>query len=229
MDRNLQLLAVPYHQHIEKECYDACRELEKAGVKSVYKGGCSAIDVARNELASEALHKGYESMLFIDSDVSFETADALRLFDSPEPVISGVYAKKGVHEMASIFPLTTEKVWFGPDAPGLYPLQYAAAGFLRIKMSALQQIIDKLKLPLCNTNWDKGIWPFFMPMIIEMGDGLLHYLAEDLAFSHRCRQAGITPMADTTMRLLHWGRYPYTWEEAGSHRDRYLNYEYKFK
>ena len=48
--------------------------------------GCSAIDVARNEMASEALHDGAESVLFIYSDIGFEPADALRVLGRSEPV-----------------------------------------------------------------------------------------------------------------------------------------------
>ena len=72
------MVLVPYVDRIEADCERGLNQLEVAGVKVVRKPGCSAIDLARSELASEALHDGAEAILFIDSDVGFDSADALR-------------------------------------------------------------------------------------------------------------------------------------------------------
>ena len=85
-------------------------------------------------------------------------------------------------------------------------------------------MIEKLKLPLCNTQWGPGFWPFFMTVILEQPDGHLHYLGEDWSFSHRLSQIGVAPMADTSIRLFHFGPYGYSWEEVGSERPRYQSY-----
>jgi hypothetical protein len=217
---------VPHMNGIEWECEQALRRLESDGVRVVRRGGCSAIDVARNEMISEVLHDGAESILFIDSDVGFETPDALRLLARPEPVVAGIYAKKGVREFASIFAEGVRDVIFGPDAPALYPLKYAATGFLRVRAAVLRRLIAELRLPLCNTHWGRGVWPFFMPMIVQHGPDKLHYLGEDWAFCHRLNQIGVTPLADTSIRLWHWGRYGFSWEDAGSTVPRYRTYNY---
>ena len=221
------VVLVPHLNGIEGECEQGLGQLEARGVRVIRRGGCSAIDVARNEMISDALHDGAESMLFIDSDIGFDPADALRLFARPEPVISGVYAKKGMREMASVFADGIKEVLFSPDAPAPYPLRYAATGFLRIQAHVLRRMIAELKLPLCNSHWGRGMWPFFQPLIAPHGEGKFHYLGEDWAFSERLRQIGITPLADTTIRLWHWGRYGYTWEEAGSTAERYRSYSYR--
>jgi hypothetical protein len=52
------------------------------------------------------------------------------------------------------------------------------------------------------------------------------YLAEDFAFSERARQCGYKIWADTRVRLTHIGSYAYTWEEAGSDRQRFATYTY---
>ena len=220
------VVMVPHMNGIEWECEQALRQLEAAGVRVMRRGGCSAIDVARNELLSEAVHEGAERMLFVDSDIGFDPADALRLLARPEPVIAGIYAKKGMREMASIFGDGVKEVLFGPDATGPYPLKYAATGFLRIRLGVLRQMIADLKLPLCNTHWGRGVWPFFLPLIVPHGPEKFHYLAEDWAFSHRLTQIGVTPLADTTIRLWHWGRYSFGWEDAGSTVNRYRSYSY---
>src|SRR5262249_24955363 len=149
--RNEAVVLVPHLNGIEGECEQGLGQLESAGVEVWRRGGCSAIDVARNQMISDALHDGFKAMLFIDADIGFEVADALRLIARPGPVIAGVYAKKGMREMASVFGEGIKEVQFGPDVPEPYPLRYAATGFLRIQASVLRRMIDELKLPLCNT------------------------------------------------------------------------------
>jgi hypothetical protein len=217
---------VPYVDRIETDCERGLNQLEVAGVKVVRKPGCSAIDLAHSEMASDALHDGAEAVLFIDSDIGFDSADALRLLGRPEPVVAGVYAKKNERDLACIFTEGTKNVVFGTGAPLSYLLKYASAGFLRIRAQTLRTMIQDLRLPLCNTKWGRGLWPFFMPLVVELPEGGLHYLAEDWAFCHRLRQIGINPLADTSIRLFHRGSYGFGWEDAGSEKYRYRNYNY---
>lgn len=221
------VVLVPHLQGIDWECEQGLQGLERAGVRVVRSGGSSAIDVARNVLASDALHDGAESLLFIDSDIGFVPHDALRLLARPEPVVAAVYPKKGPRALTSHFAEGVTEVVFGRGATGLYPLRYAATGFLRIRAEVLRRMVEDLDLPLCNTQWGRGLWPFFLPLVVPQADGRLHYLGEDWAFSHRLRQVGVTPMADTSVRLWHYGRYGYGWEDAGTDPARYPTFLYR--
>jgi hypothetical protein len=223
-NRSRSFVLVPYFYTIDRACEESLRKLEAAGVRVVRSEGCPLIDVARNALASDALNQGAESIFFIDADIAFDPLDVLRLLARPEPVISGVYARKGKRAFASIFASGTTEVVFGASAPGPYPLKYAAGGFLRIKAEVLTRMITHLNLPACNTDWGRRDWPFFLPMVASSADGKNHYLGEDWAFSHRLRQIGITPMADTSIRLWHMGMYPYGWEDAGAESPRHPTY-----
>jgi hypothetical protein len=225
--RSKAIALVPYLGSIEPSCESSLQALESEGVRVVRRGGQSAIDVARNDMCSEALHDGFESILFIDSDIGFNVRDALKLFARPEPVVSGVYAKKGCRSLASVFHSGVDEVGFGPGG-GLYPLHYAATGFLRIRSEILRRMIAELELPVCNTRWNRGFWPFFMPMIVADGDHR-HYLGEDWAFSHRIRQVGECPLVDTTIRLWHVGKHHFGWEEAGQDRPRFETYSIKLR
>ena len=212
---NKAVVLVPHLNGIMAECETSLRALEREGVRVVRSEGSSQIDLARNMLASDALHDGRESIFFIDADIGFEVRDALRLLARPEPVVCGVYAKKGSRELTSRFASGIHTVEFGANG-GLYPLQHAAGGFLRVKTSVLQTMIKELRLPLCNARWSRGFWPFFQPMIVPLDDGHHHYLSEDWFFSERLAQIGVVPLAETTIRLWHYGRYPFGWEDAGS-------------
>ncbi len=226
-ERAKSVVLVPHLNGIDWECEQSLRKLEEEGVRVVRSGGSSSIDVARNRLASEALHDGAESIFFIDSDLGFDPLDVLRLLARPEAVVSGVYAKKGKREFASSFADGVDEVVFGANAFGLYPLRYAATGFLRIKSAVLRKMIAELDLPLCNRKWGRGEWPFFQPTVVPLGEGEYHYLGEDWAFSHRLGLIGVTPMADTSIRLWHYGRHPFGWEDAGDDAKRFATYGYR--
>ena len=221
------MVLVPHLDGIEWECEQSLRSLEEAGVAVRRSRGSSQIDLARSEMASSALHDGFESIFFIDADIGFDPIDALRLLARPEAVVSGVYAKKGVRELASRFADGIDDVRLGDGAPGLYPLKYAATGFLRVRASALRAVIEGLDLPLCNTSWGRGLWPLFQPIWVPDGGGGHHYLGEDWSFSHRLSRVGITPLADASIRLWHYGRHAYGWEDAGEERRRFPSYRYR--
>jgi hypothetical protein len=227
-DRAKFVVLVPHLGPIEMPCENGLRDLELAGVRVIRRQGSSQIDLARSDMMSEALHDGYESILFIDSDIGFNANDAIRLMERPEPVVCGVYAKKGPREVTSIFADGTKNILFGPDATELYPLKYAATGFLRIRSEVLRLMIERLRLPLCNTHWNRGMWPFFLSMIVPQGEGKFHYLGEDWSFSYRCSQIGVTPYADTSFRLYHYGPYGYSWEDVGNENTRFQSYNLGF-
>ena len=208
------VVLVAYASEIAPECADSLRKLEASGVRVVRSGGDSAIDGLRDVLASDALHDGFESICFIDAEIDFDPLDALRLLARPEPVIAGVYARQAGHGFTSVFAPGVTEVVFGAHAFGLYPLKDAAAGFLRVKAAILRRMIAELDLPCCNTRSGRGVWPFFQPLVVAGDGGRSRYLEEDGAFSHRLERIGVTPMADSSIRLWHHGRQVVGWEDA---------------
>jgi hypothetical protein len=228
-DPSRHIVHVPVARFIELDCDHCLRGLEALGVRVDRSKGSSAIDIARNLRATDAVRDGFESMLFIDSDMIFDPYDAIKLFKSRQQVIGGIYAAKklGNGQMNVDFADSVKEVRIGEWADRLYPCKKLAAGFLRIKVSALKHIARSLELPYCRTA-ERFAWPFFQPVIVQE-DGETRYLGEDYAFSWRCHQAGITPMADTSFRLYHLGDYTYGAEEAcGQYIQRSRNVEYHY-
>ena len=121
--------------------------------------------------------------------------------------------KKTGHDYSGRVRRRGHRVVFGPAAPGLYPMLYASTGFLRIRAEVLRRMIDELKLPLCHWGPIKDFYPFFLPLCVPDGRGGTRYLTEDYSFSHRLHQIGITPMADTTIKLYHFGKYGFSFED----------------
>ena len=174
-------------------------------------------------MLSHALGQGFDSILFIDADIGFDPADALRLLARPEPVVAGIYMKNKGRDFAGTFAQGVTQVVFGPAAPGLYPMLYAPTGFLRIRAEVLRRMIDELKLPQCHWGSIKGIYPFFLPLCVPDGRGGTRYLTEDYSFSHRLSLIGVTPMADTTIKLFHYKKYGFSYDDLNP-RPHVANY-----
>jgi len=226
-DPSRHIVQVPVARFVELDCDHCLRALEARGIRVDRTKGSSAIDLARNIRASDAVVDGFESILFIDSDIMFDPADAIRLLQRPEPVICGLYAAKklGDGQINCRFADGIRRIKFGDWADRYYPLKRAAGGFLRIKTAAIKQIVKRLELPWCMMA-GRWAWPLFQPMVLDE-DGETHYLTEDYAFSERCLRAGITPMADTSFRLYHIGDSVFGVEEAsGLYVQRSRNIEY---
>ncbi len=216
------VVLVPAYQHIEPPCETALRVLEERGYVVRRSFGCSAIDVARNRMATAAFADGFEETFWIDSDVVFDPDDVELVRSHQKPLVCGIYPKKSQRELAAQFEEGTEKLLFGKGG-GLIPLEGAGAGFLHVRREVYQSILETYKLELCNKNESEPLYPFFQPMVVEGEDGP-QYKAEDLAFCERARQAGYILEADTTIRLYHIGSFEYGWEDAGRAVERFSSF-----
>lgn len=207
------VVIVPFMDAILHHVEDGLRALERSGVRVIRRGGCSAIDYARSALASAALIEGFDSILFIDSDVMFNPADAIRLLLRPEPIVAGIYSQKRFGKInALLMPGTTEIPW-GDRGIDL-EVRGVGAGFLRIRREAFQAIADHHGLVTCTGN-GCTLWPFFQPFPApDEETGEITYLCEDMAFCRLAREAGLKIIADTRIRLSHMGLFEYTWDVA---------------
>lgn len=227
MDPSRCVVLVPVAHHIESGCEEALRALERRGYRVWRRFGSSAIDQARSQLATDALAEGFDELMWIDSDIGFspDAVDMLRQHDLP--LVSGVYAKKNSRAIACYKLPESESFVFG-EGGGLTELHYAATGFLHTRREVYEKIADNEQLPVCNLRFDRPIVPYFLPMLLPEDDGNHWYLGEDFAFCERARRSGFAVYADTRIRLEHFGTYGFTWEDAGSDRQRYATYNYRF-
>jgi hypothetical protein len=223
------LVLVPLFGSLAPKCDEGLRELDGRGYPVRRVRGFSAIDQGRNQMASDALHEGFAETMWIDPDIGFEADAVERLRAHGLPLVAGIYPQAGSRSLACHVLPGTRQLTFGKGG-GLVELQYAAAGFLHVRREVYESVRDKPDLPLCNTRFGRGVWPFFLPLAVESPDassGVRHrYLTEDYAFCHRARQAGFRIMADTTIRLWRSGTYGYGWEDAGSDPERFETYRY---
>ena len=218
------VVLVPIGGAVDPGCDDALRELERRGHPVWRVRGYSAVDAARNQLATDALAKGFPELLWVDSDVAFDPNDVARLRSHDLPFTCGLYPKKGPRQFACEFLPNTPPVRFGTKG-GLTAIRYCGFGFTHVRRAVFEAVQKHYNLPVCNQRFKSVLVPYFQPMVVPDGDGLWS-LSEDYAFCERARQAGFPVMADTRIRLYHVGTYRYGWEDAGSGKDRFGDYTF---
>jgi hypothetical protein len=197
------VVLVPVASAIEPACEAGLRALEARGypVRRVY--GYAAIDQARNQMATDALAAGFPELIWVDADVAFDPDAVERLRKHGLPVCCGLYPKKGRRAFACDFTPATPVVPFG-DGGGLIEVGHAGFGFMHTRREVYEKIQAVERLPVCNEQFGERMVPFFQPMVVASAGGH-RYLAEDYAFCERARRAGFSVIADTSIRLWHWG------------------------
>ncbi|MDB5311966.1 MAG: putative rane protein, partial [Gemmataceae bacterium] len=218
------VVLVPVGGAIDPGCEDALREIERRGHPVWRVRGYSAVDAARNQMASDALAQGFEELMWVDSDVVFDPDDVARLRAHDLPFTCGLYPKKGPRQFACEFLARTPPVRFGRRG-GLVEVRYCGFGFAHTRKAVFATVHHRLGLPICNRRFPTPLVPFFEPMVVGDPDGPWS-VSEDYAFCERARRCGFKVMADTTVRLWHVGPYRYGWEDAGVEQDRYADFTF---
>jgi len=218
------VILVPVGGRIEPGCELALQGLERRGYSVRRVPGFSAIDFGRCVMASDAIRAGYQELMWIDSDIAFNPDDVEKLRSHQLPFVAGIYAKKGQREFACSFLPGTEQVVFGHGG-GLTEIRYAGFGFTLTRREVYERMSRQLRLPPSNQRFGSPIAPWFIPMLAPDGAGMW-YLAEDYAFCERLKLCGYRVMADTSIRLFHFGSYGYSWEDAGAEKERFASYTF---
>ena len=224
LDPSQCVVLAPVGGSIDPGCEEGLRELERRGYAVRRVRGYSAIDAARNQMASDALAQGFAELMWIDADVVFDADDVDKLRRHDLPLVCGIYAKKSCRQFACSFLPQTRQVVFGARG-GLLEILYCAFGFVLTRRVLYETMQRQLGLTVCNRRFQSPLVPYFAPLIAGEGEQAW-YLNEDFAFSERARRCGFGVMADTTIRLWHVGTYRFGWEDAGRDVERFGDYTF---
>lgn len=139
--------------------------------------------------------------LMLDDDVVFEPGDAERLVAlcrEKRGIVCAAYpVGDGSHLATRQFQGDT--IEFRPDAEPM-EIEYAATGFMAVHRDVIDALVPTL--PLCHANEPWCFWPFFRPMLKDLGACTIE-LSEDWAFCERAGAAGFTIWLDPSIRLGH--------------------------
>lgn len=180
--------------------------LSGLGVKWDYLARPSDFHVERainNTLTELMEHGGFTDVLLIDSDESWEPDGVVRLLMHPQEIVAGTYRMKnkwdtyvGTIQQRNGVPVGKMLA----DGTPLIAADRVAAGFLRIKVSALRKWAAAYPDLISNEPDGRKI-QFFSRMLSPNGE----MMCQDMAFSKRWRDIGGELWIDPMIKIGHWG------------------------
>lgn len=218
-------------------CAKLKEELTRIGLEHDWLLGTneSLVHRGRMEMCATFLETDYTHMMWLDSDIEFEPEHVAAVWNMDADIGVGVYAMKKPGEDWFAAWKDGKLVKDLDRFDGPIEVDYAGTGFMLIKRSALEKvrrhlqerhdIAKKLRASLgsmppseakvademvesLSPDWEgsggRRIPSLFMTPIHN--DGLE---SEDYHFCRMAREAGLKIMMDPSIRLKHWGQYPY--------------------
>lgn len=179
--------------------------LHELGIKHDYLMRPSDFHIERaiNNTLTEVMERGdFTDILLIDSDESWEPEGVVRLLLHPQEIVGGSYRMKNAWDQYVGSPKYEDGLPVGkmlPDGTALLEADRVAAGFLRIKVSALRKFHDHY--PDLRSEEPDGIKTQFFTRIIR--DGVMH--CQDMAFSRLWKEMGGQLWIDPEIKIGHWG------------------------
>ena len=175
----------------------------------------SVIQMARNRLLAEAVKLDVDDIVWIDSDISWEPMDLLKLCLHEEDVVGATYRKKMPE--STHFTLMLIKGNETPDWRGLLEISRLGTGFLRMSKKAMRELYDSLMEYLDG----KGA---VVRNAFEIGLLNGEFLSEDFFVCEKLKKLGYKIMLDSKINLGHEGTFVYRgdvphfleWIKAGS-------------
>jgi hypothetical protein len=184
------------------------RTLDKVGLRHIVVElpGESLITRARNRLVAMFLKSGCTDMLFLDSDIIFESSDVLRLVHSGHAFCAAPYPAKAPGGRLIGNPLVVDGQAKMVD--GWVSAQDLPTGFMLIARSVFEEMLKAAPVPEVDDDLpgsDMGSYYTFF----DTGADERQYLSEDWWFSRAARACGVDAWLDARAKLKHVGRYAY--------------------
>ena len=165
--------------------------------------GCSVVSRARNLIVKEFLKSDCDSLMFIDSDMTFTPESVIRLlaFNQDRPIVAGAYEAR---KQGKVYILSLEGEGMRDikmDAMGLVQARRVATGFMMIRRDVFTKLAE------AHPEWkhndldsDDQMYSFFDFKVTPEG-----YVGEDFLFCDRARAIGLNAWIDPTIKLGHMG------------------------
>ncbi len=164
----------------------------------------AGIAQARNQLATEFMNSKFDRLVFLDSDITWNPGDLIKLAHHDVDFVGGGYRYKRNPEQYPIAWLPDpDKKGLPVTKKGLLGVQGLPTGFLALSRNVFQTMLDKYPdRDLTIQNGHKCHAFFQMPFV----DG--HLYGEDLYFCRDWIESGGKIFLDPDISLTHWDFNP---------------------
>jgi hypothetical protein len=240
--RKLMLAAPLYGNQLHFGFYQSVLNLalscQRSGVSLGIKHvGCdSLVPRARNRLLAHFLDSKATDLIFIDADITFNSEDVFSLLALEEEIVGGIYPRKQLDwtriaaaAKAGIPPDQLPYYGFIPVMnwvqAGEFPLdslievRHLGTGFLRIRKSAIETMIEKLgesitfdyssDEPQFINRVGHDLFPIGPDIRYPQGSGGRQYHSEDYGFCELAKISGFKLYAAPWIQLTHSGNMDY--------------------
>jgi len=187
----------------------------------------SLITRARNELVRLFLEKGFDYLMFIDADISYDGQAVATLMAADRDIACGIYPKKEVdwkqvgkaakagkenlQDYGGAFVFNMAGQMQESDSDGMIEVRHGGTGFMLIKRKVFEDLIPHVPTYRVSTHKENGEYikplthEFFATSIDETGA----LLSEDYHFCDLWRKHGGKIYANPFIKLEHVGTYVY--------------------
>lgn len=185
------LIAIPCGNHIPTPTVASLMCMKRVGMSRVTFLQNSLVYDARHMLVSEALKTGVDRVLFLDSDMTFDSHLMERLaadMDSGLDFVTALYFKRVFPTNPLVYKYVDGKHTAYADYPRNELFEICACGFGAVMLSTklLRDVVRDCKYP-------------FTPIMGVAG--------EDIAFCRRARQTGYRLWCDSRIKIGHVGTF----------------------
>lgn len=191
----------------------------------------SLITRGRNELARLFLEKGFDYLMFIDADISFDGTAVATLLAADRDIVCGIYPKKEIDwkqvAQAAKDGKDNLKDYGGAfvmnmvgedhavtDGDGCIEVRHGGTGFMMIKRRVFEILKDHVPTYRTSTMRDSETNEYIKPLTHEFFatsiDQTGALLSEDYHFCDLWRKNGGKIYANPFIKLEHVGTYVYT-------------------
>ena len=226
-------IAVPTYQgSVHSGCmmslFRLSHDLRSAGIQQMLRMlDGEMVARARNRLVADFLETDCSHLLFVDSDITFDSAALIRMLQSNLSVIGGVYPKKSIRWQGAFTharnsngdgsPETTAEASLDyvvnalPTRTGrmvrdCIEVKYVGTGFLLIQRRVIEAMVKRYK-KLSYSDDFADAPARRIPALFDYGIVNDRYLSEDYKFCQHWIAMGGKIWASATCKLAHAGSY----------------------
>ena len=201
------LIAIPCMDTFPRQFVESLLELERPEGTSTCLKPNSLIYDSRNLLSLTAIEKGYDYVLWLDSDMTVPRDTISRLLSAEADMVTGLYVKRTIATSPVLFDvIQPPDVVDGHMVKRVHEyLHYPRDSVFEVAGCGFGCVLTSVKL--LKEVWDK-FGPAFAPFV---------WGGEDVSFCYRVNQLGHKILCDSRVKCGHVGSFIYTEDLLHTH------------